>query len=146
MKETKKKNDTETDDDDTDEESDTDTEESVEKETEAETSADPKDETENETKTNTIQGVPIEIENAGTDQSISFVNPGSGVMAITEEGDAEEISKLSSENFRLFIDVFVLDDRQEQVNVKLEGHDGVNSSIEMLDVTIKITQYKQINQ
>ncbi|HLR40039.1 MAG TPA: CdaR family protein [Virgibacillus sp.] len=140
MKETKKKSDTETDDDDTDEESDTDTEESVETETEAETSADPKDETENETKTNTIQGVPIEIENAGTDQSISFVNPGSGVMAITVEGDAEDVSKLSSENFRLFIDVSDRDEGEHQLPVTLEGPDGVTSSSEMEEVTIEITQ------
>jgi len=140
MKETKKKNDTETDDDDTEEESDTDTEESVETETEAETSADPKDEIENETKTNTIQGVPIEIENAGTGQSISFVTPGSGVMEITVEGDAKDVSKLSSENFRLLIDVSGLDEGEHQVPVKLEGPDGVTSSSEMEEVTIEITQ------
>src|SRR5699024_8598634 len=140
MKEAKKKSDTETDDDETDEESDTDTEESVETETEAEASADPKNETENETKTNTIQGVPIEIENAGTDQSISFVNPGSGVMAITVEGDAEDVSKLSSDNFRLFIDVSDLDEGEHQLPVTLEGPDGVTSSSEMEEVTIEVTQ------
>src|SRR5699024_6478400 len=85
------------------------------------------DETENETKTNTIQGVPSEIENAGTDQSISFVNPGSGVMAITVEGDAEDVSKLSSENFRLFIDVSDRDEGEHQLPVTLEGPDGVTS-------------------
>src|SRR5699024_9921388 len=107
MKETKKKRESGTDDDAEaeKEESDTDTEESVETETEAETSANLKDETENETKTNTIQGVPIDVENAGTDQNVSFVNPGSAVMAITVEGDVKNISKLSSEDFRLFIDV-----------------------------------------
>src|SRR5699024_2018320 len=124
----------------TKEEKDTETKESVETETEAETSADPKDETENETKTNTIQGVPIEIENVGTDQSISFVNPGSGVMAITVEGDAEDVSKLSSENFRLFIDVSDRDEGEHQLSVTLEGTDRVTFSSGMEEVTIEITQ------
>src|SRR5699024_11347007 len=71
--------------------------------------------------------LPI-LENAGTDQSISFVNPGSGVMAITVEGDAEDVSKLSSENFRLFIDVSDRDEGEHQLPVTLEGPDGVTSS------------------
>src|SRR5699024_3027264 len=121
MKETKKKRDTETDDEDTDEESDTDTEESVETETKEETSAEQKYETENETRTKMIQGVPIEIDNSGTYQSISFLNSVSSVMSITVEGDAEDVSKLSSENFRFFIDVSDRDSGDHQLPVTLEG-------------------------
>lgn len=95
--------------------------------------------TEKTEKTKTIKKVPIDEENIGDEQEISFIDPKSPEMDITVVGNETAISELSADDFRILIDVDSLAPGEHHVPVLIEGPDDLKATGEFEEVTIEIT-------
>lgn len=91
--------------------------------------------------TRTIKDVPIEVENLGDEQEISFTDPDDAKMGITIVGNETEVSKLSADDYRIYIDVDSLAPGEHQVPVTIEGPGDieVETTLEFEKVTIEIS-------
>ncbi|GGB35491.1 hypothetical protein F3157_18010 [Virgibacillus dakarensis] len=89
--------------------------------------------------TKTINDVPIEVENLGNEQEVSFVEPNSPKMDVTVNGKQEDIDKLKNEDIKLSVNADGLGEGEHQVPVMIEGPEGNEYTGEFEEVTIEIT-------
>ncbi|SFE18409.1 YbbR domain-containing protein [Lentibacillus persicus] len=89
--------------------------------------------------TRTFESVPIEVENLGDGQEISFVEPENEEMAITVTGNQEDVSSLSAEDFRAVIDAEGLSEGQHDIPLTIESPDSVEAEGEFEQVTAEIS-------
>ncbi|WP_010529107.1 CdaR family protein [Lentibacillus jeotgali] len=88
--------------------------------------------------TRTFEAVPINVENLGDGQDISFIEPENQEMDITVTGNQEEVSNLSADDFSILIDAEGLDPGGHEVPITIESPDGieVDGEFEQADVEI----------
>lgn len=89
-------------------------------------------------KTKMIKGVPIEEENLGDEQEISFIEPKNPEMDITVVGNETDVKGLSAEDFHILIDVDSLEPGEHRVAVSIEGPVDLETTGEFKEVTIEI--------
>jgi len=88
--------------------------------------------------TKEIEDIPIDTENAGQNQDISFIEPDEPSLDIKVTGNEEDVRELTKDDFRAYIDVNNLDTGEHQVPVSIEGPENVEYSVETEEVTIEI--------
>lgn len=101
-------------------------EENAEKITEAE------DKEEAKTTDTTLQDIPIEIEGADENHDVSIIQSDNAVIDVTAEGEEQDITDLTAENIRVFINAADLDEGEHKLPITIEGPDSIQ-----LDGTIK---------
>ncbi|WP_237049264.1 YbbR-like domain-containing protein [Lentibacillus amyloliquefaciens] len=89
--------------------------------------------------TRTFESVPIDVENLGGGQEISFIEPENEEMDITVTGSQEDVSSLSAEDLRAVIDADGLSAGEHDISVTIESPDGVESEGEFDQVTAEIS-------
>ncbi|MEN1967978.1 CdaR family protein [Lentibacillus sp. N15] len=89
--------------------------------------------------TKTIKNVPINVENLGDDQEVTFVKPDKPKMNVTAAGKAKDIGKLTSDDIQLSVDLTDLDDGEHKVPVTIDGPDGSDLTGDFDEVTVDIT-------
>jgi YbbR domain-containing protein len=87
----------------------------------------------------TIKDVPIDVENLGDDQDVSFIEPEGATMELTAAGKEEDIGKLSADDVTLSVDLTDLDAGEHKVPISINGPDGNDYTSEFDEVTIEIT-------
>ncbi|HLS09587.1 CdaR family protein [Lentibacillus sp.] len=89
--------------------------------------------------TRTFEAVPIDVENLGAEQDVSFVQPEDQAMDLTVAGNQEDVSELAADDFTIFINAEGLEDGAHEVPVTIEGPDGIDVNGEFDQVTVEIS-------
>ncbi|PAV28193.1 hypothetical protein CIL05_17660 [Virgibacillus profundi] len=90
--------------------------------------------------TRTIEAVPIEVEDLEEGQDLSFIEPEASEMDITIAGKPLDISELSADDFRVFINVDGLGSGEHRVPLTIEEPEVEEMEVtgEFEEVTIEI--------
>ncbi len=88
--------------------------------------------------TRTIDDVPIEIEDQAG-QDVSFSDPENGMTNLTVSGLDKDVSELTAEDFRLFVETDGLTEGVHEVPVLIESPDDVDVETEIEEVTIEVS-------
>ncbi len=89
--------------------------------------------------TRTVEDVPIDVENLGEGQEVSFVEPAEPVMNITVVGNQSNVSELTAEDFQVTVDAGGLESGEHQLPVTIEGPEISEVDGQFDQVTIEIT-------
>ncbi|WP_174615458.1 CdaR family protein [Virgibacillus ihumii] len=89
--------------------------------------------------TRTFQDVPVDVENVGDGQEVTFIEPESASMDVTINGLQKPVSNVSAEDITATVDAGGLDPGQHQLPVSLEGPENVELTGEFEQVTVEIT-------
>lgn len=90
--------------------------------------------------TKTVDDIPIDIENTPDGQDISFVDPEEGEMNVKIVGDSSDIDELTKDDIKMAVDVSELDAGEHDIDVSLEGPDGVDITGEKTQVTVDVEE------
>ncbi|TFJ92385.1 CdaR family protein [Lentibacillus salicampi] len=89
--------------------------------------------------TRTFETVPIDVENLGDGQDLSFTEPENEEMAITVTGDQADISELTADDFTVVADGEGLEEGEHEIPVTIEGPDGIEVNGEFEQITVEIS-------
>lgn len=90
--------------------------------------------------TKTIDDIPIDIENDPDGQDVTFVDPKDGKMSVEVVGNAGDIDELTKDDLEISADVSDLDAGEHDIDVSVEGPDGIDVTGEMKQVTVDIDE------
>ncbi|MEN2768881.1 CdaR family protein [Ornithinibacillus xuwenensis] len=90
--------------------------------------------------TKSIDDVTIEVDNLGSGQSVSFIEPDDPQISISVTGNEQDVKELSAEDFRVFVDADGLDTGEHTVPITIEGPENVTYSANIKEVTIEIEE------
>ncbi|WP_226679370.1 CdaR family protein [Mesobacillus jeotgali] len=72
-----------------------------------------------------ISNVPIEIDGMGEDFEVNFLDPANGQTNLTVSGPSDIVSALSSDDFKILIDVSELDEGNHEVDMKVKAPQNI---------------------
>ncbi|WP_102264888.1 CdaR family protein [Mesobacillus jeotgali] len=72
-----------------------------------------------------ISNVPIEIDGMGEDFEVNFLDPANGQTNLTVSGPSDIVSALSSDDFKILIDVTELDEGNHEVDMKVTAPQNI---------------------
>ena len=72
-----------------------------------------------------ISNVPIEIDGMGEDFEVNFLDPANGQTNLTVSGPSDIVSALSSDDFKILIDVTKLDEGNHEVDMKVTAPQNI---------------------
>ncbi|WP_284141597.1 MULTISPECIES: CdaR family protein [unclassified Virgibacillus] len=90
--------------------------------------------------TRKVDGISLKVDNLANGKSVSFINPDNPKMDITVSGKAQDVGKLTANDFKASIDVAGLDVGRHRVPVQINGPDNITIDGEYDDVTIEISE------
>jgi YbbR domain-containing protein len=90
--------------------------------------------------TRTIEDMPIDVEEIGNEQEVSFIEPEEPEMGITAVGDQASISELAEDDFRLFINLQDLETGEHIVPITIEGPEDITIDGEYEEATVEISE------
>ncbi|WP_099156741.1 CdaR family protein [Virgibacillus ndiopensis] len=88
--------------------------------------------------TKTIEDIPLEVQNSNDGQEVSFVQPESPSMNITAVGNQQDVSKLSTDDFALSVNVEGLESGEHTIPVTIKGPENITYEGEFKEVTVRI--------
>ncbi|SHF73038.1 CdaR family protein [Ornithinibacillus halophilus] len=88
--------------------------------------------------TKQLEDILIDIEHLNDGQEVTFIEPEEQTMSITIVGNEQDVSEITDEDIRVYIDVEDLEDGEHQVPILIEGPEGVTINPDMELVTIEI--------
>ncbi|HLR63290.1 MAG TPA: CdaR family protein [Lentibacillus sp.] len=89
--------------------------------------------------TRTFEAVPINVENIGNGQDISFTEPENQEMDITVTGSQEDVSELSADDFNILIDAEGLEAGEHEVPITIESPDAIEVNGEFEQAAVEIS-------
>lgn len=88
----------------------------------------------------TIRDVPIEAKGLRADQDVQFKTPEQPVIDLEVEGNEEDVSKLSQDDFKATLDLSGLGEGEHRVPVDVEGPNQVKIKGKTIYANVLITQ------
>ncbi|MFC4559608.1 YbbR-like domain-containing protein [Virgibacillus kekensis] len=89
--------------------------------------------------TKKVSNVPINVENAGENEEITFVEPEQSQMEVTVIGQQNKIDRLTAEDIEMSINVEGLDEGEHEVPVNVNGPENVEIRPAYGQVTVNIS-------
>lgn len=89
--------------------------------------------------TRTFEAIPINVENIGNGQDISFTEPENQEMDITVTGSQEDVSELSADDFNILIDAEGLEAGEHEVPITIESPDAIEVNGEFEQAAVEIS-------
>ncbi|WP_047980533.1 CdaR family protein [Ornithinibacillus contaminans] len=91
-------------------------------------------------RTRDVDSDTIEVDNLEDGLSVNFLEPNDQKISITVNGNEQDVSDLTANDFRIYINVDGLDTGEHQVPLIIEGPDNVTYSSDTEEVTIHIEE------
>ncbi|MBU5595248.1 hypothetical protein KQI76_08735 [Amphibacillus sp. MSJ-3] len=86
----------------------------------------------------TIEDVEIDIKNLNSGLKTSFLDPDTGLLDINVSGYETDLANVSSDDFKLTVDLDGKEDGEYQLPIKAKGPKGLDFSLAIDEVTIEV--------
>lgn len=100
-----------------------------------------KEEVETKAVDKTLQNVPIELEGIEEDQDVSIIQPDDAVTDVTAEGKKSNMTNLTVDDVRVWIDASGLEEGEHKIPITIEGPDSIHYDGALKDVTIEVNSH-----
>ncbi|MFT9600363.1 CdaR family protein [Mesobacillus sp.] len=87
-----------------------------------------------------ISNVPIEIDGMGEDFEVNFLDPANGQTNLTVSGPSDIVSALSSDDFKILIDVSQLDEGNHEVDMKVTAPQNITWKLAKEKASISVAK------
>jgi YbbR domain-containing protein len=87
-----------------------------------------------------ISNVPIEIDGMGEGYEVDFLDPANGQTNLTVSGPSEIVSALSSDDFKILIDVSELDEGNHEVDMKVTAPQNITWKLAKEKASISVAK------
>ncbi|OCA89327.1 hypothetical protein A8F94_23525 [Bacillus sp. FJAT-27225] len=86
-----------------------------------------------------LSALPVDINGLAEGNDVTFENPKNGQASLTVYGPSDRVKAINPDDFRLFIELTGLEEGRHNVEIKVEGPDGVSWRMAQSTATVTIT-------